>query len=289
MIELFKDLGEDEANSYVLTLVAYNISHRLIRSHSGGLNLYVDEWNHEKAFDIIEGYIKENISINHTDLASKDEYGKTFTGFWGATVIFVSYAVVVACNQNESIIRTYGSSASHILRGELYRSATSLMLHTNVLHLAGNMVGIALFGSAVCSVAGLGVGWVMILAGGIIGNTANAFLYREGHLSIGASTAVFGAIGILCAQQFWKKFRLPGYRMKAWLPLGGGLALLGILGSGEHSDIMAHLFGFMAGIGLGGFYSFFIKRPAKKAWQFCCLIVVLIVLIVAWMIPIIVA
>lgn len=286
MIELFKDLGEDEANSYALTLSAYNISHRVIKERSGGLSLYVDEWNHEKALDIIKRYIEENRSINHTDLGLQGEYGKTFTGLWAATILLVCYTVVVACNQNESIIRTYGSSASHILRGELYRTATSLMLHTNALHLAGNMVGIALFGTAVCSVAGWGVGWVMILASGIIGNTANAFLYRAGHLSIGASTAVFGAIGILCAQQFLKKLRSRGYRMKAWLPLGGGLALLGILGSGENSDIMAHLFGFVAGISLGGFYALLIKKPAKKAWQFVCFIAVLIVLVVAWMVPI---
>jgi len=74
--------------------------------------------------------------------------------------------------------------------------------------------------------------------------------------------------------------------MKAWLPLGGGLALLGILGSGEHSDIMAHLFGFVAGISLGGFYALLIKKPAKKGWQFVCLVAVLIVLVVAWMVPI---
>ncbi len=285
MIALFEDLNEDEANSYSLTLSAYNISYRAIRGHSGGLSLYVDEWNYEKAQDIIEGYIEENRSNNYTDLGPNGEYGKTFTGLWVAAILLVFYTVVAACNQNETIIRTYGSSASHILRGELWRTATSLMLHANALHLAGNMVGIALFGSAVCSVTGWGVGWVMVVATGIIGNTANAFLYREGHFSIGASTAVFGAIGILCAQQFFKKFRVTGYRLKAWLPLGGGLALLGILGSGQHSDIMAHLFGFLAGIILGGFYALLIKKPAKQAWQFVCLVAVLIVFAVAWMIP----
>ncbi len=51
--------------------------------------------------------------------------------------------------------------------------------------------------------------------------------------------------------------------MKAWLPLGAGLALLSMLGSGgERTDLMAHLFGFMTGLILGAFYGVLVKQPA---------------------------
>ncbi len=188
-------------------------------------------------------------------------------------------------NDRGVFIGTYGSSSSHILRGELYRSVTSLIIHTNVVHLAGNIVGITVFGTAVCAITGSGVGWLMILITGIVGNVMNAVLYKTGHLSVGASTAVFGTIGILAAHQFFKKFRLPGERMKAWLPLAGGLALLGILGSGEHTDLTAHLFGFTVGIILGAVYSVVVKRRPAWAYQACSLLIALVVLVMSWMRP----
>jgi rhomboid protease GluP len=123
----------------------------------------------------------------------------------------------------------------------------------------------------------------MILVSGTAGNLLNAVLYKTGHLSVGASTAVFGAIGILAAQQFFKKFRLPGQRMRAWLPLGGGLALLGILGSGKYADLTAHLFGFMAGIILGALYGIFVKRTSTRVYQAYFLLITLTVVVVSWM------
>jgi len=157
------------------------------------------------------------------------------------------------------------------------------MIHASAVHLAGNMLGIAIFGTAVCTITGWGVGWFMILATGVLGNLMNAVLYKTGHLSIGASTAVFGAVGILAAHQFFKKFRLPGQRMRAWLPLGAGLALLSILGSGEHADLTAHLFGFMAGLILGAFYGVLVKQPAARTYQICFLLIAISVLVISWM------
>ncbi|MBW1837554.1 MAG: rhomboid family intramembrane serine protease [Deltaproteobacteria bacterium] len=107
--------------------------------------------------------------------------------------------------------------------------------------------------------------------------------YKSGHISVGASTAIFGAIGILSAYQFFKKFRQPGHKIKALLPLSCGLALLGILGSGKYSDLMAHLFGFFTGIISGSFYSIFVKRPTSKGYQACFLIAAIGIIATAWM------
>jgi hypothetical protein len=60
---------------------------------------------------------------------------------------------------------------------------------------------------------------------------------------IGTSTAVFGALGTLSALQ------VP--RRRAWLTLGVGVALLGFLGTGSRADLLAHLFGFAAGVAEG--------------------------------------
>jgi membrane associated rhomboid family serine protease len=146
------------------------------------------------------------------------------------------------------------------------------------------MAGIAIFGTCVCLITGQGVGWLMIVLSGILGNLINAFFYKTGHLSVGASTAVFGAIGILAGYNFLLKFRSPDQRIKAWLPLGGGLALLGLLGSGKNSDIGAHFFGFVFGILLGVFYAYFIKYPLPKKYQVNCTALSLCIIVFSWMI-----
>jgi len=282
MVIIFENLSANQADTYRLVLSSSGISHRS-RKGKHGWDILVNDTEHEKAINKIEQYLKENQDFHPTDEPLRHEYHKTFTGLWVSAILLVSYVAIAIGNDSEVFVRTYGASAFHILRGELYRSVTALMIHANAMHLAGNMLGIAIFGTAVCTITGWGVGWFMILATGVSGNLMNAVLYKTGHLSIGASTAVFGAVGILAAHQFFKKCRLPGRRMKAWLPLGAGLALLSILGSGEHTDLAAHLFGFIAGLILGAFYGVFVKRPATRAYQICFLLIALSVLVMSWM------
>jgi rhomboid protease GluP len=282
MVIIFEHLSADQADTYRLVLSSSGISHRS-KKGKHGWDIWVNDKEHEKAINTIEQYLKENQDFHQTDEPLCHEYHKTFTGLWVSVILLASHVAITIGNDGEVIAKTYGSSAFHILRGELYRSVTSLMIHANAMHLAGNILGIAIFGTTVCAITGWGVGWFMILATGVLGNLMNAVLYKTGHLSIGVSTAVFGAVGILAAHQSFKKFRLPGRRMKAWLPLGAGLALLSMLGSGEHTDLTAHLFGFMAGLILGGFYGILVKRLAERAYQMCFLLIALSVLVMSWM------
>jgi len=108
-------------------------------------------------------------------------------------------------------------------------------------------------------------------------------VYKTGHSSIGASTAVFGALGLLTAWQFLRRLEHPGRRIKALLPLGAGLALLGFLGSSAHADILAHLFGFLSGLVIGFLYG---KTAAKRfgtPLQAAALITAIVILVRAWL------
>lgn len=282
MVIIFENLSADQADTYRLVLSSSGISYSS-RKGKHGLDILVNDTDYEKAINTIEQYLKENQDFHPTDEPLHHEYHKTFTGLYVSAILLAFHVAITISNDSEVFVRTYGSSAFHILRGELYRSVTSLMIHASPVHIAGNMLGIAVFGTAVCTITGWGVGWFMILATGILGNLMNAVLYQTGHISIGASTAVFGAIGILAAHQFFKKFRLPGQRMRAWLPLGAGLALLSILGSGERADLTAHLFGFMAGLILGAFYGVLVKQPAARTYQICFLLIAISVVVISWM------
>jgi len=282
MSVVLKNLSEDDADTYRLVLSSTGISYYL-REDGHRWDILVNDTDYEKALIVIEEYLEENPEVQKTEDPLYYEYQRTFTGIWVSMLLIACHVAIATGDKSDLFVRTYGSSAFHILHGELYRSVTSLMLHAGPLHLMGNIAGIAIFGTAVCTIMGWGVGWFMILATGIVGNLTNALLYTSGHISVGASTAVFGAIGILSASQFFKKFKQSGQKIKAFLPLSCGLALLGILGSGEHSDLMAHLFGFLAGIVLGSLYSIFVKEPKTKGYQAGSLLLTLCLLAMAWL------
>ena len=143
--------------------------------------------------------------------------------------------------------------------GEWWRALTALVLHGDTLHLVVNLVSGLLFSAFVLPRFGTGMTWLLIALSGFFGNLANACFYQStSHNSIGSSTAVFGALGLLVSSDFIARFASPITRSR-WqlvLPVGAGLALLAYLGVGEeeqsHTDYMAHLWGFIAGLLLGG-------------------------------------
>ena len=135
-----------------------------------------------------------------------------------------------------------------IRNGEWWRTITALTLHSGAKHLIGNLVFGVLFGLFAGRLIGSGVAWLAIIAAAATGNIANTLLLESAHRSIGASTAVFAALGLvagfvwrgeLMAQDRWS------YR---YGPIVGGLALLMFTGTGgPNTDIGAHLLGFVCG------------------------------------------
>jgi len=142
------------------------------------------------------------------------------------------------------------AQAGKILNGQWWRTVTALTLHSGALHLFGNLTIGGFFIVYLCRDLGSGLAWTLLLLSGILGTLTNAWFQPEYHTSIGASTLVFGAVGILASLQVVRgKNRL---RKKWFLPVAGALALLAMLGTeGENTDIGAHLFGFVFGIMFG--------------------------------------
>jgi rhomboid protease GluP len=278
---LCENLTQDQVETYGLVLDAYALPYSVKKS-GDGWEIWVDKMIYDKALELIAEYIEENPQALPPDAQETETYHRTFTGIWACLILLACHIAVNMSGNVDKIFRDYGASSHDILNGEFYRTVTSLMLHGGYPHLAGNMAGIAIFGTAVCNITGAGVGWLMILMTGVLGNLANAALFQYGHISIGASTAVFGAVGILAAYQLYRKIQIPGQRMRAWLPIAGGLALLAFLGSSEHSDLTAHLFGFIAGIFLGLFYAQYLHSVLKKRHQIYCMGATIITVVLSW-------
>ncbi len=143
------------------------------------------------------------------------------------------------------------SDAERVLQGEWWRAITALTLHADSAHVISNVgIGTLVVGAVMRS-EGVGLGSALVVASGTLGNLVNAWAHQTLHRSVGFSTAVFGAIGILGGLAYVHGRRRAHRLRPAWTALGVGLALLAMLGSGERSDVLAHLFGGLAGVGLG--------------------------------------
>ena len=279
---LFENLSRNQADLCTLVLTSTGIPHNVQQDHLGW-RVWVDDVHYDRALGMMQDYFRENREtpdVPDPPLASVPAAATPETA--AAFFLLISHAWVTGLDNTREVILRYGASAVDIMNGETYRTITALMLHADSVHLAGNMAGIAFFGMAVCTIAGRGVGWFMILMSGALGNMVNAFMYASGHLSIGASTSVFGAIGILSGYQFLKRRRTRAGRFAAWVPLGGGLALLGMLGSAAHVDLTAHLFGLMAGMVLGITHAFFIPVRLASSRQRLAGAAVFALILIAW-------
>ena len=142
--------------------------------------------------------------------------------------------------------------AGAVLAGEWWRVVTALTLHIELAHLGGNLVFGAFYGYFVGRYLGTGVGWLTVILAAAAGNGLNALVQAASHRSIGASTAVFAALGVLVAYT-WRRGFLRHTPWRARIaPIIAGLGLLAFTGaSGENTDLGAHLFGLVTGFGGG--------------------------------------
>ena len=173
---------------------------------------------------------------------------------------------------------------SLIREGEWWRTITALTLHSGVRHLLGNLVFGVFFGIFAGRLLGSGIAWLAILVAAALGNTANTLLLDSTHRSIGASTAVFAALGLL-AGYVWRGQFMAQDRWSTRLgPIIGGLALLMFTGTGdENTDIGAHLMGFVCGFGMGMLLTILGRMPAPARIQYAAGATALALVAVAWL------
>jgi len=171
---------------------------------------------------------------------------------WVCGLMITFYMWLGPYNSGSAPLREASVDAEAFLGGEWWRVITGLTIHSDPTHLAGNILSLLLLGYAVCLSFGGGLGWALILATGIAGNTAACIFHGPGHLSVGASTACFGALGLLSTRQAIRNLRHHGLAggiwSRTWIPLGAGIAVLTMLGTGQGSDLAAHAFGFACGL-----------------------------------------
>jgi rhomboid protease GluP len=139
---------------------------------------------------------------------------------------------------------------------EWWRAVTALTLHLDQEHLLGNLLFGVVAVIAAGRLLGPGVAWASILGAGALANYAEIIIAPSTHRAVGASTAVFAALGLLAGLAWRQRLTMRERRWYRWAPLIAGICLLTLLGAGTaHVDVLGHALGFLMGVGAGWLYA----------------------------------
>jgi membrane associated rhomboid family serine protease len=275
--------NEQRAAELGLVLMALGIEHQRLPG-GVGWEIWVATANAAQASGELAQYLTEN--KRPVGQRQVEEVGGALPGVVAYAVTLL--VVFVCLHQSVFYLDWFGAGrleAGPVVRGEWWRTVTALTVHVDLDHLGGNLVFGAFFGYFVGRYLGRGVGWLAILAAGTLANALNAVVQSPLHRSIGASTAVFAALGLLTAYTWRRGF----LRETPWrgriAPIIAGIGLLAFTGTaGENTDLTAHLFGFIAGFGAG----LALARWARIEWlrsrrrQAVCAGIAVAAVVTAW-------
>ncbi|CDI76932.1 RNA pseudouridylate synthase domain-containing protein, putative [Eimeria praecox] len=153
-----------------------------------------------------------------------------------------------------SLIVFGASIPSEIRRGQIWRLICPMFLHLNIFHLLVNMFMQVRIGAAIEEKWGTRRICVAYLVCGLVGNLVSAAAFFCNALKVGASTAIFGLIGIDLAELvvIW-------HSIEDRRPVVLQLVLFGVLfvffSIGSATDVIGHLAGMAAGISFGLAYN----------------------------------
>ena len=167
-----------------------------------------------------------------------------FFFFFNLTVPLEKFLIFVQINRR--IIENY----------EIWRIFTSLFLHANQLHLFSNMISLLFFGATIETNPNISkLQFLLIyLISGIIGNLFSLVLLPYDAISLGASGAIFGLIGVVLI--------MIATENRTLLPFTLMYVVYFVISSFTPGiNIWAHIFGLLGGIICG--YIIYYRKKLK--------------------------
>lgn len=259
--------NRQRADEWAVVLAAADIPCWL-RRRLDGWALIVPPLAAAPALEALDTYDREN-AASGTDGSSDVAPSRRAVGVGAAVaLLLVGFFAITGPRAAGSAWFEHGSAdAARVMAGEWWRAVTALTLHADARHLLGNAVSGVLLVTAVCRQLGPGVGLGLLLLAGAGGNVLTAAAHGANHVSVGASTSLFGAIGILAALRIVPG-RVGSKARRWWVVIAASLTLLALLGTGPEADVLAHVFGFLVGAGLGSTTALTLRQipPAPVQW-----------------------
>lgn len=239
------------AREYSLVLEARAIEHELLESNAIWL-LTVSPSSQASALDELTRYSSERSSAPRP-------VSRFTAAFPGAGIGAISYSVLLLLIAYCAGAGLFGRDwyAAGVIdagpaRSEWWRAITALTLHVDSMHLLSNLFFGALVGIAASRLLGPGVTWFAAFFAGACGNYVEMLIAPASHRALGASTAVFAALGLLAGLAWTERLTFRERNWYRWAPLIVGVCLLTLFGAGgEHVDVLGHLLGFAFGVTAG--------------------------------------
>jgi len=248
---VFESRNRQACADRALVLTSLQIPHQLI-DDSGTCVLIVPAQFSAKASNELQLYDEENPPIQAKPVR-KIEHQNAVPGLIGYVFVICMVAGMAGYSFFQSNWFVAGRVDGELIRdGEIWRLFTALTLHSGVRHLLGNIVFGVFFGLFAGRLLGSGIAWLAIVLAAASGNALNTLFLDASHRSIGASSAVFAALGLVAGYVWFGKLMSQERWSTRFGPIVGGLALLMYTGTGgENTDIGAHFLGFVCGFGAG--------------------------------------
>jgi membrane associated rhomboid family serine protease len=251
LIEIFRSPHRSECDERALVLVAVGIA-AVIGFDGLDFVLQVDEADVAAALAQLRQYAAES-----RPAPLPPPPPPSHRGAWVGCALYVLVLLTVAYSIGNGLWRLDAFStgeldSARVQAGQWWRAWTALTLHVDAAHLAANLGAGVWFGYLAGRELGTGTAWLLSVSGAALANLFEALLGPADHISVGASTAVFTALGLLSAHAWRLRRSYAQPWARRWAPLVGGVVLLGWLGSsGEGVDVVSHALGFLIGAGLG--------------------------------------
>jgi membrane associated rhomboid family serine protease len=249
--EVFRSRRRSDCEDRALVLAAVGIS-SAVGVDVGAFLLMVDGSDVTNALTHLQQYESEN-----RPAPPPPPPPRLHPNAWIGCVVYVAWLMGVAYAISNGLVRLDAFDlgdldAGQVQSGQWWRAWTALTLHVDGPHLAANLVAGVWFGYLAARQIGSGTAWFLIVMGAALANLLEGLFGPPQHRSVGASTAVFTALGLMAAHSWRERFQFPQRWALRWGPLVAGVILLGWTGSaGEGTDLVAHVTGFLVGAALG--------------------------------------
>lgn len=193
-------------------------------------------------------------------VSSSQKYRVTFI-LIGLNIAVYIYTSIVGGNfftTSNSMVFEYGQVNGLVLYyGAYYQLFTAMFVHATIIHLAGNMLFLLVFGLRGEEMFSLPEFLAVYILGGLAGNVLSLSL-GPNLVSVGASGAIFAMFGA-CAIYARRSI---GQSIVGALVFGFFLLMIS---SGENVNYLAHIGGLFAGLGMG--YVLARRRKPQRGYQ----------------------
>ena len=266
------------AEEWGLALSSEGIEARVVRRPQGYF-VEVPAGLEASALALLETYVRENAPAPPRPPETSGPFPiEAMAGF--AAGLLTLFFVTGTRAARGTAFAEGSAHAGRILSGEWERALTALTLHADLGHVMGNAISGFLFIGFLARRLGFGLALSLCIAAGAAGNLLNAWLHQARHDSVGASTAIFAAVGGLAALVLPRRNRRSD---RPWIvSVGAGLGILAMLGTGERADLWAHFFGLACGFGLAVPLAWRLREPPPAATQWAAGGAALLALAAAW-------